>query len=221
MTLALKDANALGEGEAASAEMIADAFSTLQQMLAMWQIDNLLVYAQVSSSFVPTGATSYTVGALGTVAITRPEKIDYAFYRYGTTDTPINILPSYEEYQGIASKTQAGEPSHLFYLPSYSLGTLYLYPQPSTGTVHLVRQERLPSLSTQADTITLPPECVLPLRLSLAELYSTVFQTPLPPGIPVLADRARASLRRLNLRINELSMPSGLPMQHRSNILAG
>lgn len=219
MTLALKDANALGEGETASAAMTSDAFATFQQMLAMWQIDNLFVYAQVSSSFAPTGATSYTVGTAGTIAITRPDKIDYAFWRSGTTDTPIEILSTYEEYQSIASKTLAGDALYAFYLPSYTLGTLYLYPQPSTGTVHLVRQERLPSLTATSDTVTLPPQYIMPIRFSLAEIYSVVFQTPLPPGIPVMAARARETLRRSNLRIEELSMPEGLPRQPISSIL--
>lgn len=210
----------MGGDETASASMTSDAFATLQQMLALWQIDNLLVYAQVSSSFAPTGATSYTVGTTGTVAITRPDKIDYAFWRSGTTDTPIEILQTYEEYESIVNKTSASDPNCLFYLPSYPLGTLYLYPQSSSGTIHLVREERLPSLTATSDTITLPPQYILPIRYSLAEIYSTVFQTPLPPGIPILAMRAKDSLRRSNIRINELGMPSGLPTI-RSNILTG
>lgn len=221
INLAFKDCGALGETEAASAEMTVDGFETFQQMMSLWQADNLNVYAQVESSFSPTGAASYTVGTGGTVAITRPDKIDYAFWRSGTTDIPITILNAYEDYEGIVDKSLSTDPSYLYYLPSYPLGTLYLFPKPSTGTVHLVRQERLPLLTAVTDTITLPPQYILPIRYSLAEIFLMMFDLPNKPLIPMLAARARSVLRKQNVRINELGMPVAIPQHQRNNIITG
>lgn len=219
--LALRDAGVLGEDETASAAMTTDAFDTFLQMLALWQAENMFVYAQVSSSFAPTGAASYTVGSGGTVAITRPDKIDYAFWRDGTLDLPIDIMSSYEEYQSILDKSLETNPSVMFYLPSYPLGTLYLHPKPSTGTVHLVRQERLPVLTSRTETITLPPQYIMPIRYSLAEIYAPLFGGSLKQGISVLAERARKILKRQNVRITQLGMPAAVMQNYRSNILTG
>lgn len=220
LNLALKDAQVIGEGETASAETTADALETLSEMLALWQIERMYVYAQKDDSFVPTGALSYTVGTLGTIPITRPVKIDAAFWRLNGVDTPIQVLNTFEEYESIVSKTSAGNPCVLFYQSSYTLGTLYLYPQPSTGTVHLITRVQLPEPTSTADTLTLPPEYVMPIRASLAEMLCALFHTPLSPDIASLAARSRKILKRNNLRIKALQMPAAL-VRGAYNIITG
>jgi hypothetical protein len=215
----LKDAGVIGEGEAASAEASNDAFNTLKQMLALWQVDNVHVYAQTETSFSPNGSASYTVGALGTVVMTRPAKIDAAFWRSNSLDYPIRVLGTFEEYESIVQKTQSGQPQALFYNPTYTLGTLYLYPQPSTGTVHLITQAALPELASQTATITLPPEYVLPIRASLAVLLCAMFQTPVRPELAALAQSSWRIVKRNNLRIGTLS--AAICGHGRGNIFAG
>lgn len=221
ISLALRDTGAYGEGEALSAGDSADAFTTLQQLLALLQIDGLMVYAQVTSSFAATGALSYTVGTGGNVAITRPDKIDNAYWRSGTLDYPITMLDSYEKYLDIVQKTLGSDPQYAFYLPSYPLGTLYLYPQPSTGTVYITRLEALPALTSITDTITLPPAYMLPIRYSLGEIFLMMFDLPANQKLERMAANARRLIGRNNLRINELGMPAGIPRRLRSNILTG
>lgn len=221
LNLALKDAQVIGEGDTASAETTADALETLSEMLALWQIERMYVYAQKDDSFVPTGAQSYTVGSGGVVDITRPVKIDAAYWNYNGSDIPIEILTSFEDYEYIITKTFVSNPNVMFYLPSYPLGTLYLYPQPNNGTVHLVTRVQLPIPATTTDTLTLPPEYVLPIRASLAEMLCATFHTPLSPDIASLAARSRKVLKRNNLRINELSMPAAVMPRHRYNIITG
>lgn len=221
INLALRDAGAYGVGETVDAGDSADAFTTLQQLLALWQIDGLMVYAQVTSSFAATGALSYTVGTGGNVAIARPDKIDNVFWRSGTLDYPVTMLDSYEEYLDIVQKTLGSDPQYAFYLPSYPLGTLYLYPQPSTGTVHLTRLERLPTLTSITDTITLPPAYMMQIRYSLAEIFLMMFDLPANQKLERMAANARRLIGRNNLRINQLGMPAGIPRRLRSNILTG
>lgn len=221
LNLALKDAQVLGEGNTASAETTADALETLTEMLALWQIERMYVYAQKDDSFVPTGAQSYTVGTGGVVNITRPVKIDAAYWNYNGSDIPIEILTSFEDYEYIITKTLVSNPNVMFYQPSYPLGTLYLYPQPNNGTVHLVTRVQLPVPAATTDTLTIPPEYVLPIRASLAEMLCATFQTKLSPDIAALAARSRKVLKRNNLRINELSMPPSIMRRNRSNIITG
>ena len=214
ITLALKDVGVIADGETASPGIAADAFATLQHMLAMWQIDGLYVYANLDQLFYPTGAQIYTVGVGGTANITRPERITFAFWRDiepGGIDYPITLVNTFKEYRiGITQKILAGQPEVAFYDATYPLGTLYVYPQPSTGSIHLGSLVRLPALSTSADTLTLPAEYIMPIRFSLAELLAATFNSPINAGIPEMARRYRTMLKRNNVRIPELQTPAGL-----------
>lgn len=218
---ALRDANVLGEGETASADVAQDALASLNQMLALWQIDNLFVYAQQDTSFSPTGAVSYTVGTGANINMARPAKIDGLYWRNSGLDYPITLLDTFEQYESIAQKTQAGEPGYAFYLPSYPYGTLYLTPQPSTGSVHLITQANLPAENALADTLTLPPPYVLPIRSNLTVLLCGTYGAPVRPSVAAMAANSLRMLRRSNLRVQPLGMPSGIPGGYRPNIFSG
>lgn len=207
ITQALKDATVVGEGDAASAETMTDAFAMFNQMMAQWQESGMNIYAQVTSSFTPTGAVSYTVGTGGDISIARPEKIDNIYWRFNSFDTPLTMISTYEEYLSITTKTQSGDAAYAFYLPSYPLGTLYLYPQPSSGSIFITRSETLPTFTSITDTIVLPAKYILPIRFSLAELFSVTFQTVISPAVSTMANRYRVSLRKSNTRVPTLQMP--------------
>lgn len=217
----LRDANIIGEGDTASGDQASEALALFNQMLALWQTDNLHIYAQRETSFSPNGALSYTVGTGGNVNTTRPTKVDALFWRSGGVDSPITLIDTYEQYQSIAIKTQAGEALYAFYLPSYPLGTLYLTPQTSTGTVHLITQAVLPATSALADTLILPPEYILPIRSNLTVLLCGSYGSPIRPSVAATAASGLRLLKRSNLRIQPLGMPAGVPVGSRSNIISG
>jgi hypothetical protein len=221
ITDALADANVTDRGETPSANDSQTALDLLNQMLAMWQVDNVTVYAQQRTSFSPSGALSYAVGTGQTVNMARPARIDRAYWRLDGIDYPITLLDTFEQYESIEQKTQAGEPQFAFYLPSYANGTLYLYPQPSTGTMYLVTQVTLPASNALADTLTLPPEYVLPIRSNLTVLVCGAYQAPVKPAIAATAMSSLRLLKRNNLRIQPLVMPGSIPVGTRSNIISG
>lgn len=221
VTHALKDSNVIGEGETPSAEQSQDALATLNQMLALWQLDNVYVYAQQDTSFTPDGAVSYTVGDGADVDMDRPPKIDALYWRSGTLDYPIRLIDTFEQYESIAQKTQSGEPLYAFYLPSYPTGTLYLTPQPSTGTVHIVSNVALPTANELADDLLLPVEYVLPVRANLTVLLCGTYGAPVRPSVAAAAAGGLRMLKRNNLRIQPLGMPSAVPVGRRSDIFTG
>lgn len=207
---ALKDLGVIGDGQTANDEQINGAFVTLNQLLGQWQAESLHVYAQQTVSFVPTGAAGYTIGAGGAIDISRPVRVDAAYLRTGGVDYAIEVMQSPEDYARIASKSESGMPCALLYTPSYPLGSLQLYPQPTGGEVYLVIRTQLPAYLSAADDIAVPPEYALALRYSLAELLSAENQTPLRPDVVALARKARAIIRRNNVRIPLLAMPAGM-----------
>ena len=218
INLALKDAGVIAEGETPSDDIEADAFTTLKNMLAVWQVQKLYVHAMVENSFSPNGALSYTVGTGGTANFDRPEKIDQLFYRLSNIDYPIRLLGTFQEYEGIAQKTLAGQPEVAYYNPTVTTGTLYLYPQPSTGSVRVVSAARFPTLSTTASSLTFPSEYLMPIRFSLAEILSATFNTPISARIEKMAASSRSVMARNNVRIPTLS--AGL-CGHTGNIFSG
>lgn len=211
LNLCLKDIGIVGEGQTASADSMADAFDTLKQMLGMWQADKLYVYASKEIAATLTGAASYTVGTGGVVNVPRPVKIDAAFWRSGGVDYPVEVLDSFVDYEAIAVKGQGGEiPSAICYVPSYPLGTLYVYPSTSAGALHMVARVDLPSYVDSFDDLALPPEYALAIRYSLDELLSISFQAPLRPDIPPMAAKARKIMKRNNVSIPLAQMPGAL-----------
>lgn len=208
ITHALKDIGVLGESETASAELAADALSTLNQMLAMWQADNLYVYAQTATTFAATGALSYTVGATGAVVIARPASIDAAYYTSAGVDTPIEVIPTFEEYQEITTKAVVGAPFVAYYQPSYPLGVLFIFPQPSTGTVKILTKVKLPAYSAGAEDLAIPPEYEMLVRYNLGEHLAISMVSQPRPEIAMMAMKTRKRVKRNNLRLNELDLPA-------------
>ena len=211
ISLTLRDVGVLGEGQTASADTIGDSLTTLGQMLGLWQVDGLYVYAQKEVVATLTGATSYTIGTGGDIGSVRPVKVDAAYWRTNGEDYPVEVIQSYQDYALIGNKTLSGAaPCALCYVPSYPLGTLHVYPNGSDGALHLIMRTDLPALSELTDTLVIPPEYHAAIRYSLAEFLSTTFQTPLRPDIAAMATRARKIIKRNNVNIPLSTMPAAL-----------
>jgi hypothetical protein len=217
--LCLKDIGMVGEGQTASDSSIADAFATLKQMLGQWQADKLYVYAQKEIITTPTGAVSYSVGPGADVDVPRPLKIDSAFWRSGAVDYPVVVFHSLEDYARITLKSSGAMLAALCYVPTFPLGTLYVYPQTSAGgELHMITRIDLPVYESSYDDLAVPPEYAMAIRYSLDEHLSTTFQTPLRPDIPALAQRARKVMKRNNISIPLAQMPPTLMRGRRSDI---
>lgn len=218
---ALKDTGVIGDGQTANDEQVTGAFDTLNQMLAQWQVDNLHVYAQKEVVLALTGAQQYTVGTGGAVNIIRPVKIDAAFWRKGGIDYPVEVMNAFEDYEQLTFKALGSIPRAVYYLPTYPMGALYVYPQANEGELHLVMRADLPTYVTAADNLALPPEYAAAVRYSLGELLCVENQTPLRPDLAAFAKRARAILRRNNTRIPQLNMPTAVMRNRYFNINGG
>lgn len=218
---ALKDLGVIGDGQTANDEQVTGAFDTLNQMLAQWQADNLSVYAQKEVVLQATGAQSYSVGPGGAVSIARPVAIDSCFWRKGGIDYPVAVLNALDDFESITFKALGSIPRGVHYLPSFPMGALLVYPQPSDGEFHLFMRCDLPTYITAADSLALPPEYAAAVRYSLGELLSVENQTPLRPDLAGMAKRARHVLRRNNVRIPQLGMPASIIRNKHFNINGG
>ena len=166
-------------------------------------------------------AGTYTVNISQTVASTtinayyqRPLTIDSAFVRINTNsngqpvvngglDYPIAVL-NLENYESIGLKTMNGPwPKALYYQPSEILGTIFVWPNPSQGEVHMFADSLFSRFVTQYDNINLPQGYSMALRWCLAErlmpMYGKVNQIQIAM-INSYAAQAKATVKRTNMR---------------------
>ena len=121
ITLALKAAGILGQGQTAAAGVTTDALDALNAMVAQWSVKRGLVYELVDATKACTGAKSYTVGPTGDFAFsTRPSLIESAYVslNYGQpnqTDVPLDILEAREDYNRLTMKSIGTFPYIAFY----------------------------------------------------------------------------------------------------------
>lgn len=205
--LSLKDIGVLGEAESASAYLVADCLTTLNQMLAEWQLTGVNVFAQQDITKVVTGAISYTIGlAYSDITATPPARIKAAFLRVSGIDYAIDLLDTFEEYNAIIQKTLSGSyPDVLYYNADDPKGVIYIYPQPTTGTLHLIVDVDFPVYTSSADALSFPTAYELAIRLSLGELLAFTMGAQLSARYVKMAARSRRMIQRSNFKMGSMA----------------
>lgn len=289
---AMKDIGALAAGEVPTADESADALDMLNDMVAQWSNENMMVFykteiifntvqntvqytlgpgGSVGASFTGsisgstltvtaitagaitmgmtlsgTGITAgttivafntgaggnvneagtYTVSIPQTASSTtisayyeRPLTIESGFVRVSTMqggtsvaggylDYPLAIL-SLEEYESLGIKQLNGPwAKMIYYQPSETLGTIYCYPNPAQGQLHLFTQTIFRQFQTLTDTITLPQGYNNALRWCLAERLMPMFGKSSQVQIALItgyAAQAKATVKRTNMRPPQVS----------------
>lgn len=155
---ALQKNGVLTKGEAPSGDEASDALQTLNAMLGTWSNDSLLIYARLSESFVLTsGQSAYTIGSGGNFNTARPMQILSAYVRIGNIDYDLDIINGVA-YDDITLKSlQSSIPSALYYDGNSPLGTITIYPVPTTGTLYIRSEKQLSSFTTLDTDLDLPP----------------------------------------------------------------
>jgi len=286
---ALKDIGALAAGETPTADESQDALDMLNDMVAQWSNENMMVFykteiifqtvqntvqytlgpgGSVGATFtgsisgttltVPTdgvtagaitmgmtlsgtGVTAgttivgfntgaggnvneggtYTVSKSQTVSSTtitayyeRPLTIESAFVRVATQqggsnvaggylDYPVAIL-SLEEYESLGIKQLNGPWAKMvYYQPSETLGTLYVFPNPSSGELHLFASTIFRTFQNYYETITLPQGYNMAMRWCLAERLMPMYGKASATQITLIngfSAQAKATIKRTNMK---------------------
>lgn len=156
ITRALRKSKVLARSQSPTASEANDGLTELNAMLGLWSNSNMLVYARVLESY-SVSTNSFTIGSGGDFNTARPIFIAKAYIRDSTTDYPVDVI-SEEAYANIQSKSLGGRPESLSYDNGMPLGTINLYPSPSTTyTLFLLSEKQLTSIATLDTTITFPP----------------------------------------------------------------
>ena len=200
-------------------------FNTFLESLSL---ERLACYTFTQDSKALTASTeSYTIGANGAFAVTRPNKIvDPCFIRDASGyDTPLELIDA-EMYGRLVDK-DAGYtvPTYLFYDMGYSAtstGTLYLYPSPSDSlTLYINSLKPIGPVVSLTTNILVPPGYQLMLETNFA-VHLAAGLTPVSPELARMARESKAAIKSLNQPDVVMHLDSGaVGYGRRSNIFTG
>jgi hypothetical protein len=157
--------------------------------------------AEVITYTIP-GDIAYdnTTGA----SITRPVRITNAFTRItvgGTSnlDYQIRILHR-DAYTAIGLKTlPLPWPTDMYYDPTYPLGTLYFFGNPSmAGELHLWQDQLLSDFAALSQSVNLPPGYARALKTNLAIELAAEYGKAVSPTLAARARESKQMIRSLN-----------------------
>lgn len=198
----------LGSGESATTQERADGVLEFNRMLGRWNVDMGLLYFETSESLTwATGQASRTIGTGGNLSTSRPQLILSAYLTVSGAEHPLTVITN-QAYQAIDTKTLTSSiPQYLAYNPTFttSLGTLYIWPTPSTALTLLLTSMKPLADITGAGTITLPPGYEDAIVSNLAVRFADGdFATQIPQTLRDDAMYARESIARANWVTQEL-----------------
>jgi hypothetical protein len=212
----------LESGGTPSTDEYADGLTAINAMLGSWNNERLMCYAIRDETVTMVSAqTSYTIGVGGDLVTTRPVEIADAYVVVSSISYPVRIMNE-SEYASIPDKTAtAAYPDHIYYKPSMSTGTIYVYPVPNAASsLHILTRTPLAAFAATSDTVTLPPGWEEALATNLAVKWAPEFEVAASQDVREMAREAKANIKRINSRpMRAYTELPGLVGGHRSNIL--
>ena len=212
--MSMSKIGAIAIDETPTASELALCLSNANLMLANWSAHKLMLRGNVLESLALTAnVASYTIGIGAAFNTAKPVSIEDAFIRdSGGTDYPLEIVQQ-DIYDSYPRKTIGGGlPASLYYDPGVSqqtsptVGTLYIYPMPSSGyTLYLRSNKYLTAFVNLTDTITFEDAYEEALVYNLAvRIYRDFHQDPghnVPPEVLGLAKSSRRTIEMMNHRV--------------------
>ena len=220
ITRAMRLAGVINKGETLDSDEAADGLACLNSMLPSWSTERLFIYQVVESTFnLVAGSEAYTIGSGGNFNVSRPDRLeDSCFILLSDVIYPVKILDE-EDFSILQTVGQSQMPQSLYYDPSVPLGTVYFDYSPDIAyEFHLKRWQPLQVFASLTDELVLPRGYERAIVYSLAEEFGPEFRAVIPPMVSGIAQKARANLKRMNLKVPVLRTEMG---QARSNILTG
>lgn len=155
---------------------------------------------------VGAGVSSLTIGPGLQVNVDRPTRIETSsFVRVGTQDTPLEVL-DLAGYNALPLKAQGGSwPIGIYYDAAIPTARVFLWPQ-GACELHLVTRASVGSFADATTEYTLPAGYKSLLVHTLAERAAPDFEATVSAELARAAASLRRSVKRINLRVPQLSL---------------
>lgn len=211
ITRALRLIGQINPGSSAASGELTDGLEALNALIDSWRNDRLMCYAVRDESFALTsGEDQYTIGNGGTFNTTRPVSILSAYVVSSGYSYPVKVLTEVE-FARVAYKANEAEwPEYLWYSPGIPLGTITVYPVPTTAAyLHLMTETPLEAFESTSDAVYLPPGWQEALASNLAIRIAPEYETQASAAVNQMALESKKGIRRVNNR--PLKLRSDLP----------
>lgn len=234
---------ALTKTETPSSDEAQDALRSLNEMIASWVNDGMLIIARTKETFtLQGGVREYSYGYLGATSsggsfssgfssgfdietVTaedfvgeRPNKILAAYVTVGNTDYALSIINDIPMFL-IAYKEIAGIPEYLNFNNGYPVANITLYPTPAAAYPITLMTEKQFSNITLSGEVNLPSGWTRALIYNLAMELAPEYNQPVTPEIAQIAKESKGSIKKAIMRNRPLD---AFPQTLRSyNIYSG
>jgi hypothetical protein len=233
VTDALREIGVLAAGETASAEDALSGLSALNRLIDQWRTEELNCYKTDRSTWtIVSGTQQYTLGIGGTINIARPVYIDHIHFEDQSPAKPIeyqmNPLTD-DAWSRIPIHTiTAPFPTSWYYNPTFPLGTVELWPVPTSATLKgvIYAPVAVAEFTTLNDAISLPPGYRRMIVKNLAMEMAPSYTRPSSPELQQQAADSKAAVKRSNKRLVDMQIEAaalggGKGTRYTYNILVG
>lgn len=213
----------ISPGVSPTTDEYAVCLEALNAMLDSWRNERLMCYTMLDESLtlVPSQA-SYTIGATGNLDTNRPTIITAAYLvDSANVSYDVNIL-NYKEYVAIGLKASTSTlPNNIYYSPDVPLGTLWVYPVPTSAfTMHILTPTPMMAYALTSTTAILAPGWQEAIATNLAVYIAPEFETEASRTVMKMAADSKAYIKRVNNRpVKIYSDLAALVNPLRANIL--
>lgn len=187
--------NKLSPGEAEDADLFNRCLDGLNNIADEWNGSKAFLFREVLTSGTVTGIT----GTIGTTwaDLSPGDEILGATWLDASQDVPLWSLTMQQYHEGVAQKTQAGDPQ--FYAHD-GLATVYFYPVPTSASVKIRTRQAVTAFADLDTDYSMPAGYRSGLSAVLAELMAPTLLGGIPSdvGKAAMAARNRIAGQALN-----------------------
>ena len=220
-TQALQSIVQYAAAETLTAADLSLALKVANQMIGQWATERLTMYTVTRTTWTITANDgSYRVGTGLDVAIARPNFINQVNFVDTSMDPdlemPMRMLTD-DAYAAISLKDLTSTyPQYVYWNPiNATSGTLTLWPIPTSSTLlgAIYCPTAITSFTAGTDSVTVPPGYEAMLVTNLAVKLAPYFEKVASEDLKTEAREAKATVKRSNNRLMDLSIESAALIQ--------
>jgi hypothetical protein len=196
-------------GEVVSSADATRGLQVLNDMIDLWQSENIPVYAlSTVTATMSNGVGAYTIGLGGTINVARPVAVQLgpgvATLTHSAVVTPVNVIgpTEWEQFESKATGTgSTGVVNTMFYDPQYPLGIVNVMPVPSAAdTLSFPAWVAASTLSTLSTSNTFAAGGIKALKTNVAVLLKAYFlDSQLSEELMMAAIESKEAIKYTNM----------------------
>jgi len=216
ITSSLVELGVFAAGETIAAADADLGLIALNRLMDSWAAERLQIFQVVRTTWtITSGTQTYAVGTGAVVNVARPVYIDHINFQ-DTTPSPdqeYQLEPLTEDaWASIGQKSITSTfPTNWYYTPTYTTGTIYLWPIPTSTTLQgvLYAPQAVAQFASLNTAVSLPPGYERMIVKNLAVEFAPSYERQVDQQLFRQALEAKETVKRVNRRLMDMSIDAG------------